>query len=119
MHDTLEDCPHISFKDIENNFGLDVANIVFSLTKLPNGKPNYKALKADNFGIGTAVKLADTISNLYQGIEEINPKGIKYINRMTEFKSALYIQNQNEVLWRLLEHTIINYKIGVLDTLTN
>ena len=69
LHDTVEDCPPSSFAEIENEFNVDIANIVRELTddkSLP--KAQRKRLQIVNAikksEEGCLIKLADKCSNI-------------------------------------------------------
>jgi (p)ppGpp synthase/HD superfamily hydrolase len=114
LHDVLEDVPTVTEVDISNRFGTQVLNNVIALSKLPNGKPNYELLNARP--VAKAVKIADTISNLGQGLVEKNNKSFKYVKRMQEFENQLFIEGEHESLWKALSERISVYKLFVLDS---
>ena len=69
LHDTVKDCPPTSFAEIENEFDVDIANIVRELTddkSLP--KAERKRLQIVNAikksEEGCLIKLADKCSNI-------------------------------------------------------
>ena len=69
LHDTVEDCPPTSFAEIENEFNVDIANIVKELTddkSLP--KAERKRLQIINAikksEEGCLIKIADKCSNI-------------------------------------------------------
>lgn len=114
LHDVLEDCEFILPCDIESRFGSQILTNVIALSKLPNGKPNYLLLNSNP--VAKAVKIADTISNLGQGLVEKNDKSAKYVNLFLEFQYELYKKGEHESLWKALKERISVYKLFVLDT---
>lgn len=70
LHDTVEDCSHVTIEDIRTEFGSLVASLVEELTSDPKGlekygKEQYLINKMTNMSTwGLAIKLADRIHNL-------------------------------------------------------
>ena len=86
LHDTVEDCPPTSHKDLVTEFGDRVAGIVAELTddkSLP--KPKRKELQVENAAKKTPeaalVKLADKTSNV-GAIAESPPEGWSLARRL-------------------------------------
>ncbi|MCB9398908.1 MAG: bifunctional (p)ppGpp synthetase/guanosine-3',5'-bis(diphosphate) 3'-pyrophosphohydrolase [Acidobacteria bacterium] len=92
LHDVLEDCP-VEYKDLETNFGHDLAEIVNGVTKLGKVKFQDKAqAQAESYRKMILamskdlrvliVKLADRLHNM-QTLEHLNPEKQKRISKET------------------------------------
>jgi len=75
MHDVLEDCPHISYEDINKSFGVLIADTVQDLTnqftseKCPNLKRRERKIReherlAQVNNISQQIKLCDRLDNV-------------------------------------------------------
>lgn len=78
LHDVLEDCPHVTSVDIENQFGYDVYQLVKALTdeKPFKGGPNRAQRKQNTLkrlrnagSYAQTIKCADLLDNLTSIIE--------------------------------------------------
>ncbi len=93
LHDSVEDCPDTSIKDIEENFGVEVAELVNGVTKIGQMKFESRAQQqAENFKkilLATAkdirvilIKLADRLHNM-RTLEYVDQKKRERIARET------------------------------------
>ena len=120
LHDIIEDC-RISYQDIKQRFGEDIAEIVYSVTdELGRNREERKAktypkIKANERAL--CVKLCDRISNVRQAYLDDNQKILKmYRKEHQDFKSHLHSPDANEktrALWKELE--LLMEKVEVLD----
>jgi hypothetical protein len=62
LHDTIEDCEEVTVEIINNEFGKEVANIVYAVTN-QNGQYNLGALQANS--LAYFVKLCDRLANVF------------------------------------------------------
>lgn len=103
LHDVLEDCPSVSYKDLETQFGPDVARLVYAVTKAP-----MSSWKLVNAALGAKLrdcpdalplKLADRIANMRKG-----EKNDMYIKRFPNFYENLRdISDQYDEMWTELK----------------
>lgn len=101
LHDIIEDT-NIKIKEIENKFGLFIAECVEMITDKPgkNRKERkaktYKYLEmiSDKYKIVLAVKIADRLSNISSCVKNNNkPLFEMYKNEHENFKKAVYREN--------------------------
>lgn len=101
LHDVIED-GIVSYNDIKNYFGKDVAEIVYCVTdELGRNRKERKMktlpkIKSNNDAI--IVKLADRIANINHG-----GKVDMYAKEYADFKEALYIPGVCDIMWKHLE----------------
>lgn len=80
LHDILEDCPSVSYSELEERFGLDVASLVKEVTKTAyNTFPDLKTQR------GYQLKFSDRLANLSN------------LDSWSERRIALYLQKS--VFW--------------------
>lgn len=112
LHDILEDTP-TTFEEIEEAFGLDIADAVLALTKneqLPPAQQipdSLNRIKSQPMEVW-AVKLADRISNLQK------PPAHWDTNKMIDYKKMagiilLQLRGGNQYLENRLQQKIIDY----------
>lgn len=113
LHDTIEDTS-TKIEELENKFGVDIANAVFALTKnselpkdmqMQDSLTKIKNLQAEVW----AVKLADRITNLQPPPPNWDTqKKVKY---QTEAKTILKeLKEGNKFLAKRLEAKIVEYR---------
>ena len=108
-HDILEDCP-ISYNDIKENFGLEVAEIVYCVTdELGRNRKERKLKTYPKIATNRKaiiVKLADRIANMRNTGSMLD----MYKKEHSEFKSALHFANHSDnkiqKMWNALEEMI-------------
>jgi (p)ppGpp synthase/HD superfamily hydrolase len=116
LHDTLEDTA-VSYKDIEKEFGKDVAEIVYCVTdELGRDRKERKAKtypKIRSNPDAIVVKLADRIANMRSS--KINQKGLSkmYQKEMDTFKKELYDEDQIEAAPMWLELFELTLEQGI------
>tara|TARA_R110000868_G_scaffold401649_2_gene677271 strand:- start:7479 stop:7910 length:432 start_codon:yes stop_codon:yes gene_type:complete len=111
LHDTIEDC-NISYNDIKDYFGEDVAEIVYCVTdELGRNRTERKAKtlpKIASNSDAVIVKLADRIANIKHG-----GKVDMYVKEYSQFRDALKQPDKMvEPLWDELD-SIMGYNIAV------
>jgi (p)ppGpp synthase/HD superfamily hydrolase len=113
LHDLIEDTP-VKRRDIEENFGEAVADIVWAVTdeEVPGG--NRSARKALTYPKTRAagasairLKLADRIANISNGLEVRNFSMVKkYAKEYPDFRHALYDASHDfrtQSMWKTLD----------------
>lgn len=109
LHDVLEDCP-VSFNDIKNEFGAEVAEAVYCVTDELGRNRKERKLKtypkiASN-RLAVIIKLADRIANIRNSGSLLD----MYIKEFPDFKSALYYPHYTDFriqrMWDELEKLI-------------
>lgn len=108
LHDTIEDC-RVTYNDIKINFGIVVAELVFSLTnekgKTRKERANYKYYKGiRRLKYATLIKLCDRIANIKHSLQT-NSKMLKvyrneniyFVNKLkkTWFERVFVIKENN------------------------
>lgn len=111
LHDTLEDCHHLSYNDLNKRFGKDIAELVFAVTdkKGRNRKERKDFQSIRDIKGATFVKLCDRIANVEAGIILGGTMTEKYRQEQSELNFELYPKNSDEVLERMfydLEHLL-------------
>jgi len=111
LHDVIEDC-NVSYNDIKDYFGEDVAEIVYCVTdELGRNRKERKAKtlpKIASNADAVIVKLADRIANINHG-----GKVGMYAKEYSDFRDVLKQPDTlAEPLWDELDR-IMNYKIEV------
>lgn len=109
LHDVLEDCA-VSYNDIKEIFGENVANIVFDVTDElgKNRKERHERTypKTRKNPDAVIVKLADRIANVLTS-QSGHPMFQKYSKEYPEFKKALYCEkpeySKDKALWKRLD----------------
>lgn len=102
LHDVIEDCD-VSYNDIKNYFGLEVAEIVYRVTdELGRNRKERKAKtlpKIAESKDAVIIKLADRIANIQHG-----GKVDMYKKEYEEFRAVLYQHDRlSEPLWETLD----------------
>jgi len=112
LHDIIEDT-EFTLKEVENMFGKEIANIVWSVTNEPSAnrkeklQKTYFKLKQNSQAI--LLKLADRISNTEQSIAFFNQDNgkmlKKYKQEHPEFKKNLYDPSctESKPMWEHLD----------------
>lgn len=110
LHDTIEDCG-VTKDEIENLFGINIADIVFAVSDEPG--ENREARKAKTYPKIAAnekalqVKLCDRIANFQQSLDDENNHFIgMYKKEYVGFREKLYSREQGGetlVLWDILD----------------
>lgn len=119
LHDVMEDTA-ISYNDIKNQFGEDIAEIVYAVTdELGRNRKERKAktypkIRANPDAI--IIKLADRIANVRNSIINKPQMASMYLKEFEDFKNALYIpfsefgyNSAAEPMWIILENIIKNH----------
>lgn len=104
IHDTLEDTP-TKYEDLEQEFGKDVANRVYILTRNVS-REDYKARIKNSDYLVKIVKLADTLHNVHNPylMSYLSDEGIKKkIDDCTEFYISLAMQVCPSIGYKLKE----------------
>lgn len=101
LHDILEDT-HLTYNDIRNIFGLDVAEIVFACTELKgrnrkerHGQEYLQGLKDNKLGL--FVKLCDIIANMERGKITSSRMLNTYQKEYPNIKKELYNEEYKEM----------------------
>lgn len=111
LHDVLEDTG-ISYNDIKNQFGEEIAEIVYAVTdELGRNRKERKAKTYPKIMANTnaiIVKLADRIVNVRYSMKHKPEMGKMYSREFGEFKNALYSSTHTEAngMWDELESII-------------
>lgn len=108
LHDTLEDCD-VKYRDIVENFGMNVAEMVYAVTdelgrnRKERKLKTYPKIKAIPGGL--EVKLCDRIANLEQSIlDNLESHLSMYLREHTDFRENLFENEQDEKVLRLWNH---------------
>lgn len=93
LHDVVEDCEEYSIKDIENNFGKNVANYVKDVTEPFKSIP-WKSRKIEYINhiknvndFSKALCAADKIHNLLSIYKDMQKQGINMFNKFNASRS--------------------------------
>lgn len=105
LHDTIEDC-RVSYNDILNRFGFEVAEIVFAVT---NEKGRTRADREnEKYFVGirkvegaTFVKLCDRIANATYARDSGNSLFARYVKENKAFEDYLYDYAYHDMFIRL------------------
>lgn len=109
LHDAVEDTP-LTIEMVEEEFGNNVANLVFAVTSEPGknrktrNTKTYPKIKAHPEAI--YLKLADRIANVQASIENSIEKLKMYQNEFPAFKIALKQPGVADEMWSFLEELI-------------
>lgn len=76
LHDTMEDCG-ITFKQLEDEFGLCIAEAVKRLTKIKGMEYEHYLAGCIMSDIAREVKICDTMANLQESFRNNRLKGMK------------------------------------------
>ena len=112
LHDVMEDTA-ISYNDIKNQFGEEIAEIVYAVTdELGRNRKERKAKTYPKIMTNTdaiIVKLADRIANVRNSMKYKPEMGKMYSKEFGEFKNALYSSTHTEAkgMWNELETIIL------------
>jgi len=87
LHDTIEDCPDVSYEKLKEDFGEQIADTVQALTNV-GGEYNLAGLK--NNKVAFFVKLCDRLANVYFSRIDFKEKAYnKYVHQFEEiFKNC-------------------------------
>jgi guanosine-3',5'-bis(diphosphate) 3'-pyrophosphohydrolase len=117
LHDTIEDC-NISFQDIKNVCGENVAEIVYCVTdelgrnRKERKEKTYPKIKSNNDAL--CVKLCDRIANIQQSFIDNNMNLLSmYLKEHEDFKKILFNKDSTEsltLLWKHLDELVVNGK---------
>lgn len=120
LHDILEDTS-ISYNDIKNKFGVDVAEIVYAVTdelgrnRKERKERTYPKIAKNKDAI--IIKLADRIANMRNSLKKGHRMNEMYREEYTAFRSALHDVYLDDIelddLWSTLDdllHPILNTK---------
>jgi (p)ppGpp synthase/HD superfamily hydrolase len=109
LHDAIEDTT-ISYNDIKDYFGVEVAEIVYCVTdELGRNRKERKEKTLPKIASNPdaiIVKLADRIANIKHG-----GKVTMYAKEHSEFKSYLYKPGLCDDMWESLESLIFSEKV--------
>ena len=118
LHDTLEDCHHVSYNTLKSSFNIKIANLVYAVTdkKGRNRKErkDFESILATKGA--TFVKLCDRIANVEAGIIFKGDQLEMYRKEQFNFALQLYPQDGDEVLERMFYDldVILNPEISLL-----
>lgn len=76
LHDTMEDC-EVTFKQIQDEFGLTIAECVKRLTKTKEMSYEHYLAGCIMSDIAREVKICDTMANLQESFRNNREKGMK------------------------------------------
>ena len=116
LHDVMEDTA-ISYNDIKNQFGEEIAEIVYAVTdELGRDRKERKAKTYPKIMANTdaiIVKLADRIANVRNSMKYKPEMGKMYTKEFDDFKNALYSSTHTEAtsMWNELEGIIRGERI--------
>lgn len=108
LHDSIEDAG-IKFRDIEKQFGKDVAEIVFCVTdelgrnRKERHEKTYPKIRANKNAV--VVKLADRIANVEYSSKNRSRQMDMYRHEYSDFKHHLF-NGDNVDMWNHLEHLL-------------
>lgn len=115
LHDTLEDCA-ISYNDIKENFGVEIAEIVYCVTdelgrnRKERKEKTYPKIRSNSDAI--IIKLADRIANLTNSMKYKPQMADMYRKEYEGFRDALYIENtEADAMWEHLDEMLIIEKV--------
>jgi (p)ppGpp synthase/HD superfamily hydrolase len=117
LHDTLEDCPQVTYEILVENFGKEVANLVKELTSKEDlvdamGKADYLLDKmATMSDDALTVKLCDRLQNLSDHFSASDKFRKKYYEETKYIVDSLKANRQ----LNKSQITVINLIIGLLD----
>lgn len=117
LHDTLEDCPQVTYEILVENFGKEVANLVKELTSKEDlvdamGKADYLLDKmATMSDDALTVKLCDRLQNLSDHFSASDKFRKKYYEETKYIVDSLKANRQ----LNKSQNTVINLIIGLLD----
>lgn len=117
LHDTLEDCPEVTYKILVDNFGKEVADIVKELTSKEDlidamGKADYLLDKMVTMSDDAlTVKLCDRLQNLSDHFSASDKFRKKYYDETKYIVDRLKVNRQ----LKKSQITVINLIIGLLD----
>jgi len=117
LHDTLEDCPQVTYEILVENFGKEVADIVKELTSKEDlidamGKADYLLDKmATMSDDALTVKLCDRLQNLSDHFSASDKFRKKYYEETKYIVDSLKANRQ----LNKSQITVINLIIGLLD----
>ena len=117
LHDTLEDCPEVTYEILVKNFGKEVADIVKELTSKEDlidamGKADYLLDKmATMSDDALTVKLCDRLQNLSDHFSASDKFRKKYYDETKYIVDRLKVNRQ----LNKSQITVINLIIGLLD----
>jgi GTP pyrophosphokinase len=117
LHDTLEDCPQVTYEILIENFGKEVANLVKELTSKEDlvdamGKADYLLDKmATMSDDALTVKLCDRLQNLSDHFSASDKFRKKYYEETKYIVDSLKANRQ----LNKSQNTVINLIIGLLD----
>ena len=108
LHDTLEDCPEVTFSHLIDGFNLSITTLVEAVTDGPGKNRKERAKKTlpkiRKAGYNAvALKLCDRLSNIQAAIRDNDSLLNMYKKEYSEFKKALYKKGEHEELWKKLD----------------
>lgn len=90
LHDTMEDCG-ITFKQIEDEFGLAIADAVQRLTKTKEMEYEHYLAGCIVSAIAREVKICDTMANLLESFRNNREKGmLKYPKQLAILTAGVW-----------------------------
>lgn len=119
LHDVVEDTD-ITIDEIREQFGNDVADLVYRLTNKKLQDPQIKLITTlDNIAgnrSAVKIKLADRIANVRSCLSNGDKRIIKYLSQYGSFKKFLWRRNEYERMWIELDSLHLQaQKISVPD----
>lgn len=113
LHDIVEDTD-VKLRDVEEQFGENVALLVGAVTDEQGDHLDRKARKALTYPrtraagkIAVRLKLADRLANVSSGGSMLK----KYAREHEDFRRALFTEGENLDLWNMLEASFEGVKI--------
>jgi len=111
LHDVIEDC-RVSYGEVKDNFGVEVADIVFNISNERGKNRKDRAIrtypKIASCPLSTFVKVCDRIANTEFSKTSGHGMYEKYISEYPLFKEALYptdrkLNSDEKAAWNRLE----------------
>lgn len=107
-HDLIEDA-RVTYGELKNNFGEDLAEIVYCVTDMRgrtradrHGGDYIKELSANRLAV--FVKLCDVLANFSHSLTTKSGLFDRYKNELPLLKEALYVEGEYDEMWERLEH---------------
>lgn len=111
LHDTMEDCPVVTFNYLEQTFGLEIAGLVHAVTDEVGKNRRERAKKTlpkiRQYGYpAVALKLCDRLSNVEASIRDKSPLLYMYKKEHATFKEFLHKKGELEEVWERLDNLL-------------
>lgn len=107
LHDVLEDTD-VKYKQIYNEFGLEVAEVVYRVTDELGRNREERHIKTypkiKECRLASIIKLCDRIANVEYSKETNSTMFRKYLREYEGFKQGIYVEGIADSLWNHLDH---------------